>query len=446
VGGGFSGAGGGAMAGASGKGGGEPEIAEEVSVTKVWSGHPVFFALVTHGTRQYAAFYDADRNMTVAARELGDAAFELVKLPSVLGWDSHNYVAMAVDSGGAVHVSGNMHAVPLVYFRTSAAGDTSTFEKLAMVGSNEGSVTYPVFFNGPTGDLIFEYRDGETGSGNTIFNAYAAETAKWSRVLNSSLLDGQGQRNAYPEGPVLGPDGYFHLVWVWRETGDADTNHDLSYARSKDLQNWEAGGGTALTLPVTLAKSDIVDPVPQNAGMINNNTRVGFDLEGRAVVTYHKFDGSSSSAKTQLYAARLESGKWVVHQMTDWTKRWDFGGVNTIVFQIEIDNGVYTLPDGRLAQDVYNVDLGGNITLILDPQTLHATQTISPALTPYPSKLDTPSSGTSGMHVRWASDSGTGPDASIRYLLRWETLDSNGDQPRSTIPPATPLVLYGFRK
>jgi len=435
-----------AVAGVGGKSGsGEPEIAEEVSVTKVWSGHPVFFALVTQGMRQYAAFYDADRNMTVAARNLGEAAFELVKLSSVLGWDSHNYVAMAVDSTGSVHVSGNMHHDPLVYFRTSTAGDTSTFQKLAMVGSNETSVTYPVFFNGPTGDLIFDYRDGETGDGNTIFNGYDVGTAKWSRVLSSSLLDGQGQRNAYPEGPILGPDGYFHLVWVWRETGDADTNHDLSYARSKDLTHWEAGSGSALTLPITLAKSDIVDPVPQNAGMINNNTRVGFDLEGRAVVTYHKFDGPQASAKTQLYAARLESGKWVVHQMTDWTARWDFGGANTIVFQIEVDNGIYTLPDGRLAQDVYNANLGGNVTLILDPDTLHATQTISPALTPYPSKLDTPSSGTQGMHVRWASDTGAGPDASIRYMLRWETLDANGDQPRSTIPPATPLVLYGFR-
>ena len=32
------------------------------------------------------------------------------------------------------------------------------------------------------------------------------------------------------------------------------------------------------------------------------------------------------------------------------------------------------------------------------------------------------------------------------YMLRWETLDSNRDMPRTPIPPATHLRLYGFRK
>ena len=425
-----------------------PEIVEQIDVSRVWAGHPVFFALVTHEDRQFAAFYDQDRAMSVAARKLGDATFSIAKLPSTLGWDSHNYVALAVDATSQVHVSGNMHANPLVYFRTKTENDITTFEKLAMVGTNEQSATYPIFFNGPTGNLIFEYRDGESGSGNTVFNAYDAAQKKWSRLLNSALLDGQGQRNAYPEGPVLGPDGYFHLVWVWRETGDAATNHDLSYAKTQDLTHWQAADGSAIALPVTFTNSDIVDPVPVNGGMINNNTRVGFDLTGRPVVTYHKFDGPSASAKTQLYAARFESGAWATHRMTDWTDRWDFGGPNTIVFQIEVNDGVYTLPDGRLAQDVYNAKLGGNVTLILDDATLHVKETVKPALTPYPAALDRAESQTAGMHVRWARDAGAGPDPKLRYLLRWETLDSNGDQarPQNEIPAPSQLRLYGFKQ
>jgi hypothetical protein len=427
-------------AGAGGEGDG-PRTVDEVDVGSVWSGDPLFFALVTRGTHQFAAFYDGDRNMTVAARTLDQTAFTLVKLPSTVGWDSHNYVAMALDAANHVHVSGNMHGVPLVYFRTSAEFDSGSFEKHSMVGQNEDSVTYPVFFNGPTGDLIFEYRDGQSGDGNTIFDSYAATSETWTRLLDSPLLDGQGQRNAYPEGPVLGPDGYFHLVWVWRDTPDASTNHDLSYARSHDLVHWEAGDGRALTLPITLATSDIVDPVPVNSGMINNNTRVGFDLEARPVVSYHKFDAAGN---TQLYAARLEAGAWVVHRMTDWNKRWDFGGGGTLVFQIEIDEGIRTLADGRIVQDVYDANLGGKVTLVLDDATLHATQTIAPALTPYPPELDTPVSSTAGMHVRWAADAGSGPDPRVQYMLRWETLDANGDQPRATTPPPTELKLYGF--
>jgi hypothetical protein len=443
---------GGAAAGSAGSnaggqagddGGGGPRTVEEITIGDVWSGHPVFFALVTHGTRQYAAYYDDERNMSVASRALGESSFTSVDLPSVLGWDSHNYVAMAVDTAEHVHVAGNMHSSPLVYFRTGTAADTSTFEKLAMLGMNEQSATYPIFFTGPTGELVFEYRDGQSGSGNTIFNAYDPDSETWTRLLNSALLDGQGQRNAYPEGPVLGPDGYFHLVWVWRDTADASTNHDLSYARSQDLEAWQAGDGTPVSLPITLAKSDVVDPVPVNGGMINNNTRVGFDLEERPVVSYHKFDDMGN---TQLYAARLEAGAWVPHRMTDWDERWDFGGGGTLVFEIELDDGIHALPDGRLVQDVYNVNLGGNVTLVLDPETLQVTETISPALTPYPSDLGAVVSSVPGMRVRWASDGGKSPDPALRYMLRWETLDSNADQPRDTIPPPTPLRLFAFEQ
>ena len=45
------------------------------------------------------------------------------------------------------------------------------------------------------------------------------------------------------------------------------------------------------------------------------------------------------------------------------------------------------------------------------------------------------------MGVRWAEDSGAGPDANVLYMLRWETLDSNRDMPRSPIPPHAPAAL-----
>jgi hypothetical protein len=46
-----------------------------VDVAPVWAGHPVGFDLLTHGDRQFVAFYDAERNMTVAARTLGSDKF-----------------------------------------------------------------------------------------------------------------------------------------------------------------------------------------------------------------------------------------------------------------------------------------------------------------------------------------------------------------------------------
>jgi hypothetical protein len=203
-----------------------------------------------------------------------------------------------------------------------------------------------------------------------------------------------------------------------------------------------AGDGSAVTLPVTLSTPRVVvDPVPVSMGMINNNTKVGFDAQGRPIVGYHKFE--SASGPTQLYNARFEDGSWVVHKTTDWTYRWNFGGQGTLVFAIELD-GVRVRSDGALVQDYYHAQHGGRGTLRLDPTTLHVLETLPPD-TPYPRSLDTPQSTTAGMIVRWAKDGGAGPDAAVRYMLRWETLASNMDMPRNPIPPPTRLRLYGLR-
>jgi hypothetical protein len=417
-------------------------IVSMLDVADVWSGHPVAFALLTTGDTQLAAFYDTNRAMTVAQRSLSATTWRMVRLPTAVEWDSHNYIAMAVDSGGFIHVSGNMHGDPLTYFRTTRALDIDSFQQVtSMTGMNEQSCTYPLFFRGPSGELVFNYRDGESGNGNHIFNTYDAASRTWRRLINSPLTDGQGQRNAYPVGPIPGPDGWWHLVWVWRDTADAATNHDLSYARSRDLVRWESGAGQALALPITLATSDIVDPVPSGGGMINNNTKVGFDAQNRPIVAYHKFDAAGN---TQLYNARLESGRWVVYRTSSWNYRWAFGGTGTLVFEIEVEP-VKVDASGMLTQRWYHARNGGWGAFRLDPATLAATATLGRSL-PYPVELERVESTTAGMVVRWATDQGQGPDPGILYMLRWETLESNRDMPRSPIPPPTRLRLYGLAK
>ena len=63
---------------------------EIVDVAPVWSGHPVGFCLLTRGARQYVAFYDANRQMTVAQRTLDRAEWTMARLPEQVNWDSHN--------------------------------------------------------------------------------------------------------------------------------------------------------------------------------------------------------------------------------------------------------------------------------------------------------------------------------------------------------------------
>ena len=145
---------------------------------------------------------------------------------------------MAVDREGVLHVSGNMHGVPLVYFRSEQPLNAASLRhEAAMTGERERRMTYPVFLRNRDGRLIFRYRDGGSGNGDDLYNVYDEKTRSWRRLLAQPLTSGRGRMNAYCSVPRQGPDGRFHMVWVWRDTPDCASNHDLSYARSDDLRS-----------------------------------------------------------------------------------------------------------------------------------------------------------------------------------------------------------------
>lgn len=417
----------------------EAAVEGAVEVAPVWAGHPVGFCLLTHPPRQYVAFYDAERRMTAASRDLGEAEWTLKILDETIGWDSHNYIAMVVDDDGYLHLSGNMHVHPLTYFRTEKPLDITTFTRVpAMVGREEDRVTYPVFFRGPDNALLFTYRDGKSGAGNQIYNVYDQATQTWRRLLDTPLLDGEGKRNAYLQGPMKGPDGYWHLCWVWRETADCATNHDPSYARSKDLVHWESSGGKALHLPITLETGEIVDPVPPGGGVINGNVKLGFDVQQRVIVSYHKYD---EAGILQLYNARLEDGAWRIHQSSAWAYRWEFSGGGSIHFEVRIEP--VRVEAGTLAQG-WSHDQYGRQKWQLDPETLNPVTQLELPPSSTPRALTTVTSEFPGMQVQMRGDSGTSGEAGIRYLARWETLGRNRDRPRDK-PWPEPSMLRIYR-
>lgn len=418
-----------------------PQPVRALDIAPVWSGHPVGFALLTAGQRQLVAFYDAERHMTVGLRTLPEAKWQLVRLPSQVGWDSHNYVTMAVDGEGHIHLSGNMHCHPLVYFRTARPFDITSFEKVpAMVGKNEQRCTYPRFLRGPRGELLFTYRDGRSGNGDQYFNVYDPESRSWRRLIDSPLFAGDGKMNAYFVGPEQDRAGVFHLCWVWRNTPDCATNHDLCYARSKDLVHWERSDGKPLTLPIRLATAEVVDPVPPGGGMVNGNTKIGFDAQGRPVLSYHKHD---AQGKTQLYSARREAGGWKVYQTSNWDYRWEFQGGGSIRFEIGL-GPVTAEPDATLTQTYHHVKHGSGCWQ-LDPQTLKPIGTVKRQAR-LPKELARVESDWPEMGVRTASDLGKGAEAGVIYLLRWETLPANRDRPRpGPLPPPSRLRLCELR-
>ena len=431
-------------------------VTDTVAVDRVWSGHPGGFDLLVEDGHTFIAYYDAMRQLTVAHRPTGHPGWRYTKLDSYVGWDSHNYIEMALDSEGHLHLSGNMHVDPLIYFRTTRPYDVRSLRRVETMvePADEERATYPIFLEDKQGRLIFKYRSGESGDGNEIYNIYDTETKEWQRLLDEPLVDGEGERNAYFEGPTLGPDGRWHLAWVWRESPDAATNHDLSYAVSDNLTDWETSTGRNLTLPITLGEAQVVDDVPVRGGMINGNTDLGFDHEGRPTITYHKF---GEDGNTQIYVARAEGdGEWEIYQISDWEDfRWDFGGGGSIKFQVGV-SGVRPAGEGRLAVDVERQ--GETATWLLDAETLEKGG-------------EKPWRGASGrlrkvggrggkrlprgvqtepemqryedMQMMYTRDArGTGRRADVQYLLSWEALGPNRDRARAFIPPPSTLRLY----
>lgn len=427
-------------------------VDQSVAIDKVWAGHPVGFSLLTTSNRQYIAYYNANRNMVVGQRNLADPQFSLTILPityretaggtsTQLGWDSHNNVTIGIDPGGYLHLAGNMHVHPITYFRSTKPQDISTLQQeMKMVGTNETQCTYPRFMNTREGELLFHYRDGSSGNGNEIYNLYDTKAAKWVRLLDTPLTDGQGLMNAYQTQPTLMSDNWYHVYWVWRDTPDCSTNHDLSYIKSPDLKNWFNALGEPVKLPVTLDnRSVIVDPIPVKGGIINLAASLCFDHDGKPIFAYHKYDAAGN---LQFYTARLTGKSWEIKKLTNWDYRWEFSGGGTIVSEVTV--GTFrNRGDGNYELGYSHIKYGSGTFLINDQLEICGTIK-KPSL---PSQITRLEGTFNGLQVRTAGDSGGGEEQGFRYLLKWETLPSNRDQARAEPwPAASQLYLFKLKK
>lgn len=415
-------------------------VSESLEIAKVPADFRVGFSLLSTPDRQYAAYYDAERRMTVASRALESTAWVFQVLPSNVGWDSHNYVTMALDVAGQLHVSGNMHVDPLVYFRTETPGDITSLRPAKMTGELENRVTYPRFFTDHEDRLIFTYRHGGSGNGINLYNRYDPETRRWSRLLDTPLFDGEGKRNAYPNGPSRGPDGWFHVHWVWRHTPDCATNHHLSYARSRDLVHWESAFGEKIDLPIRIDhQAFVVDPIPAGGGIINGGHRMIFDSTHTPILAYHKND---EAGNMQLFAARAEDGKWKIQQLTDWKHPVPFSGNGSMGFiGIRITHFEQVAPD-TLSIGYHHKDEGTG-SFQINAHTLELIPARADLVQKIPSKLNQLESKFAGMQIQRAEDLGSCGAPGVRYLLQWESLGANRDrQPAPPHPAPSVLRLH----
>lgn len=427
-------------------------IVQTIKIDSVWAGHPVGFCMYTHGNRQYIAYYNAERRTVLGQRNLTDDKFDLHVLPAttretaggtstVVGWDSHNFLTLGIDKEGFIHLSGNVHVHPLTYFRSTKPNDISTMEQIIeMVGTEEKRTTYPHFMLSREGELLYHYRDGGSGDGNEIYNFYNTETKTWKRLLDTPLTDGQGLMNAYQTQPTLMKDGWYHMYWVWRDTPDCSTNHDLSYMKSPDLKNWFDAFRKPIQLPATLEKKSlIVDPIPVEGGIINLAAKMVLDEKNNPVFVYHKFDPAGN---TQLYIAQIKNNKWEYHTITNWDYRWFFSGNGSINSDIFL-KGFNKRADGNYEVEYWHIK-NGNGTILLNSKFENIGKVIKPK--PLNSSLKV-EGNFPGLLIQISEDIGDSEIEGNRYILRWETIKRNRDRaPDKPWPGPSQLYLYKLEK
>jgi beta-glucanase (GH16 family) len=283
-------------------------------------------SVVSQGQNQYVAYYDSAGYVTLGKRRLPAGPWQ-VQRTQYQGnvKDAHNVISLMADGAGYLHLSFDHHNNPLHYCRSTAPGSLTMGVLEPMTGQQEQKVSYPEFHRYPNGDLLFMYRDGGSGNGNLVLNRYDQKTRRWTR-LHDVLIDGEGQRNAYWQA-YIDPRGTIHVSWVWRESPNVASNHDMAYARSLDGgKTWQKSTGEAYKLPITAGTAEYAARIPQNSELINQTT-ITTDAAGAPyIATYWRPQGTQVPQYQLIY---LKDKQWRTAQISQRTTPFSLSGVGT---------------------------------------------------------------------------------------------------------------------
>ena len=272
--------------------------------------------LTTFGDYQYVAFYKTASGYGKHYVNLGRRRIS----PSLGEWqsfaftdytqqtlDEHNTISLGISGDGKIHLSFNHHDVPLNY-RVSSSGIAKTVPSEWTMNAFGGSVqhslpgssgpwtplTYPRFERLANGDLLMEFRIGQSGAGDSYVHRYSSSAGTWTAV--GKYLQGQ-DNNAYVNG-FTSANGKLYVSWTVRETPDASTNHDFYFAVSEDDgKTWKSTSGAGVARPITPSTAGIkVFSLPQNSQIMNQEAQTA-DEKGR----FHALMRDSTSGTARFY-------------------------------------------------------------------------------------------------------------------------------------------------
>ncbi|MGP3971600.1 BNR repeat-containing protein [Streptomyces sp. 6N223] len=278
--------------------------------------------LLTHNGHQYAVWYAADREATVARRALGSDTWETVTVGHALTVDdSHNVICAGVSpADGRLHLVMDAHSSGYFYVKSveglvsSPADHAWTPEAFGPVQTSldgvtlTSTLTYPQLIVAPSGALQLSYRTGVSGNGQAALAEYDPEAGTWADLGAWSSATGtytteygsSSARNLYLHGLNYGGDGTLHVFGTWREQSTAVTcganltNHDTVYVRSADQgRTWTNAAGTAVgttgssSLVSVSSPGLVVDPLSPDHALMNQESQA-VDSAGRphALISY----------------------------------------------------------------------------------------------------------------------------------------------------------------
>lgn len=402
-------------------------ITHDEIVDYIWPGQPVPYSLLIRDGWFFIAYYGTDRFLRVAWRYGTSDPWQYQQLPEQVEWDAHNRVVLGMDEAGCIHLSANMHAVALNYYRTEEPFDPTTFVQITTLVDAEAErrVTYPVFFNLDDGTLIFRFRLGVSGNSVIYFYAYDAASRTWTMLSGGPWLSGEGVRGVYPSfGPVPRADGLWFAGYLWREDNPVETAHDVCATYTRDFISWQYSNGVEAAVPLTLANSEIVAPVPAGSGLAGSGA--AWDQSGRPLVTYLCRDNAGQS---QIHVARLQRGRWVSRQLSHFASD-------------DVQSGPLA-PYGNALHSL-RFRNGGAWQVRLYTQGLIPLARIRPL---FPAGFE--DTTLPRLSINFIGEGGwgrPGPEVALErgattWLLRWETLPNNGGRPQDVVPGPQPLRL-----
>lgn len=268
-------------------------------------------ALASHRNWQYTTWWDGQRRLCIARRKLPDGPWQTIRFADyhIKSDDTHNVTVLGICANdGTIHLAFDHHGHSL-HYRVSQRGAATNPQETSwtadlfgpvtdelQAGKRISGVTYPRFIPTPGGNLQLMYRSGGSGNGDWRLADYNPSTG-WTRsgivVSGAGTYGTSTSRCAYLHGIAYDHRARLHLSWVWRETGDPMTNHDLNYAYSDDfgntwMDNEASRAGVRGEQAMGISRPGIrFQRIDMGRGLSNSTTQT-VDSQGRVhIINFH---------------------------------------------------------------------------------------------------------------------------------------------------------------